>query len=113
MRISDWSSDVCSSDVSIAPDFSAPQVALARETAMLPQPARRALAKGLRVWLEARLEPLTPLRMLAQAAPDSQVGSHARARLHTLLAGHGLVSREPPWPLRRARGMHRVCREGC
>lgn len=80
--------------VSIPPDFSEPQIAMARETGMLAEPARGTLEQGLRAWLEARIEPLAPLRILAQATRDSQVESQARALLHTLVAGHGVVSRE-------------------
>lgn len=89
----EWESRPIAS-VSIPPDFSVPQIAMARETAILAEPARTALEQGLRAWLEARLEPLAPLRILAQATRDSQVESQARALLHTLVAGHGVVSRE-------------------
>lgn len=80
--------------VSMPPDFSAPQLTMARETAMLTEPARTALEQGLKAWLAARLEPLAPLCELARAARDPQVGSQARALLHTLVAAHGMVSRE-------------------
>ena len=75
-------------------DFGTPRLMLAREITMLPDAPRGRLEEGLQTWLSAKLEPLEPLRKLAEAARDPQAGSEARALLHTLIAGHGVVSRE-------------------
>ena len=88
-----WDSRALAS-VTMPPDYSAPQLAMARETGMLAEPGRRALEQGLKAWLATRLEPLAPLRELARAARDPQVGSEARALLHRLISGHGMISRE-------------------
>jgi ATP-dependent RNA helicase SUPV3L1/SUV3 len=75
-------------------DFAAPRLEFAREITMLAETSRQALESGLGKWLESQLEPLTPMRKLAEAARDPEVGSEARALLHTLIAGCGIVSRE-------------------
>ena len=75
-------------------DFGTSRLTLAREITMLPDAPRGRLEEGLQTWLSAKLEPLEPLRKLAEAARDPQAGSEARALLHTLIAGHGVVSRE-------------------
>ncbi len=81
-------------NVDMPDDFGTPRLTLAREIAMLPDASRKQLEQGLLAWLEAKLEPLEPLRKLALAARDPGAGSEARALLHTLIAGHGAVSRE-------------------
>ncbi|MEQ8772103.1 MAG: helicase, partial [Erythrobacter sp.] len=75
-------------------DFSAARLEFAREVTMLPDAARVRLEEGLGAWLAARLEPLAPLRKLAQAARDPEAGSQARALLITLIEAGGVVSRE-------------------
>ncbi|WP_083440245.1 helicase-related protein [Altererythrobacter epoxidivorans] len=75
-------------------DFAKPRLVLAREVSILPEAPRKALEAGLLAWLEAKIEPLAPLRQLAEAARDPSAGSEARALLHTLIDGHGVVSRE-------------------
>jgi len=75
-------------------DFSAVRLVLAREITLLPEAPRKRLEEGLHAWLTAKLQPLEPLRKLAEAARDPAAGSEARALLHTLIAGHGVVSRE-------------------
>jgi len=67
---------------------------LAREVTLLPEASRGLLEQGLTAWLTAKLEPLEPLTKLAAAARDPEATSEARALLHTLIAGHGVVSRE-------------------
>jgi len=80
--------------VELLVDFGAPRIVLARELSALPEAARKRLEAGLLAWLGERLEPLEPLRTLAEATRDPAAGSEARALLHTLIAGHGVVSRE-------------------
>ena len=75
-------------------DFGAPRLSLAREISMLPDGPRAKLEEGLTTWLTAQLEPLAPLRKLAEAAQDPNAGSQARALLITLIDAHGVVSRE-------------------
>lgn len=75
-------------------DFAAARLTLARDISVLPDAPRSKLEEGLLAWLTARLEPLEPLRKLAEAARDPEAGSEARALLHTLIAGHGVVTRD-------------------
>ncbi|MEO0462603.1 MAG: helicase-related protein [Pseudomonadota bacterium] len=75
-------------------DFSAARLTLAREITMLADGPRAELEAGLSAWLEKQLEPLAPLRALAEAARDPQAGSQARALLITLIDARGVVSRE-------------------
>ena len=80
--------------ITIPDDFGAPRLQLAREISMLADAPRQALENGLSKWLEGQLEPLAPMRKLAEAARDPEVGSEARALIHTLVASGGMVSRE-------------------
>ena len=80
--------------ITMPPDFAAPRLDFAREVTMLPDAARARLEGGLSAWLAARLEPLAPLRKLAEAARDPAAGSQARALLITLIEAGGVVSRE-------------------
>lgn len=80
--------------VEMPEDFSDGRITLARELTMLPEGPRFRLEAGLKTWLAAKLEPLEPLRKLAAAARDPEAGSEARALIHTLIDGHGVVSRE-------------------
>lgn len=75
-------------------DFGVPRLVLVRELSVLPEPSRKRLESGLLTWLAEKLEPLEPLRKLTEATRDPQAGSEARALLHTLIAGHGVVGRE-------------------
>ncbi|MFL0355191.1 helicase-related protein [Erythrobacter sp. GH1-10] len=75
-------------------DFAAPRLTLAREITMMPDQARAKLESGLLEWLQAKLEPLAPLRKLAEAARDPEAGSEARALLITLIEARGVVARE-------------------
>ncbi|MEE4201196.1 helicase-related protein [Erythrobacter sp.] len=75
-------------------DFGDPRLTFPREIAALPEAARAKLEAGLAAWLRARLEPLAPLRKLAEAARDPKAGSEARALLITLVDARGVVSRE-------------------
>jgi ATP-dependent RNA helicase SUPV3L1/SUV3 len=52
------------------------------------------LEAGLAAWLDKQLEPLEPLRKLAEAARDPEAGSQARALLITLIDARGVISRE-------------------
>jgi ATP-dependent RNA helicase SUPV3L1/SUV3 len=81
-------------DIVMPDDFASPRLEIAREILMLPDAPRQALEAGLHSWLTTQLEPLSPIKKLAEAARDPEVGSEARALLHTLIAGCGMVSRE-------------------
>lgn len=75
-------------------DLAQPRLALCRDVSLLQEGARESLERGLEQWLLAQLEPLAPLQKLAQAARDPEAGSQARALLHLLVDGRGIVSRE-------------------
>ena len=75
-------------------DFGEARLEFAREVTMLPDAVRAKLEEGLSAWLAAQLEPLAPLRKLAEAARDPGAGSEARALLITLIEAGGVVSRE-------------------
>ncbi|MEM7702422.1 MAG: helicase-related protein [Pseudomonadota bacterium] len=81
-------------DITMPDDFGTPRLTLAREISMLPEGPRAKLEEGLTAWLIAKLEPLAPLRKLAEAAQDPQAGSQARALLITLIDARGVISRE-------------------
>ncbi|MEM6827603.1 MAG: helicase-related protein, partial [Pseudomonadota bacterium] len=81
-------------DIAMPDDFGVPRLTLAREISMLPDGPRAKLEEGLTAWLTAQLEPLAPLRKLAEAAQDPNAGSQARALLITLIDARGVVSRE-------------------
>jgi ATP-dependent RNA helicase SUPV3L1/SUV3 len=77
-----------------AGNFGTPRLALTRDLALLPEASRASLEAGLATWLDAQLEPLAPLRKLAEAARDPEAGSQARALLITLIDARGVISRE-------------------
>ena len=81
-------------EIIVSDDFAKPRMDLAREMNVLAEAPRLALEAGLSNWLDKQLEPLGPMRKLAEAARDPEVGSEARALIHTLIAGCGMVSRE-------------------
>ncbi|MDY7098839.1 MAG: helicase-related protein [Pseudomonadota bacterium] len=81
-------------EITMPDDFGTPRLALTREVSLLPEAPRAKLEAGLTDWLVARLEPLAPLRKLAEAARDPEAGSEARALLITLIDARGVVSRE-------------------
>nr|WP_298932160.1 helicase-related protein [uncultured Erythrobacter sp.] len=81
-------------DIAMPDDFSAARLTLSRDIALLAEPARGKLEAGLSDWLTAKLEPLAPLRKLAEAARNPEAGSQARALLITLIDARGVVSRE-------------------
>ncbi|MCK0129766.1 helicase-related protein [Erythrobacter sp. F6033] len=81
-------------DITMPDDFSAARLTLSRDIALLAEPARGKLEAGLTEWLGAKLEPLAPLRKLAEAARNPEAGSQARALLITLIDARGVVSRE-------------------
>src|SRR3546814_9701638 len=92
MRISDWSSDVCSSDLGSRPgvawrghrvarlvrgrDMLSPKVEIDRSLDTLPPDTRKAVAGRLHGWLasetEQRLKPLA--RLVALAGDKAQIG---------------------------------------
>lgn len=77
-----------------AGNFGTPRLALTRDLALLSEAARATLEAGLGAWLEQQLEPLEPLRKLAEAARDPAAGSQARALVITLIEARGVISRE-------------------
>jgi ATP-dependent RNA helicase SUPV3L1/SUV3 len=77
-----------------AGNFGTPRLALTRDLALLPETARAKLEAELAAWLDAQLEPLAPLRKLAEAARDPEAGSQARALVITLIEARGVISRE-------------------
>ena len=81
-------------DIAMPDDFGTPRLTFSRDIAMLGEPARSKLEAGLIEWLGAKLEPLAPLRKLAEAARDPEAGSEARALLITLIDARGVVTRE-------------------
>ncbi|MEP3052115.1 MAG: helicase-related protein [Erythrobacter sp.] len=80
--------------ISLSDDFATPRLSLVQEISSLPETSRAAFEAGLSEWLTKQLEPLEPLRKLASAARDPQAGSEARALLHSLIDGAGVVVRE-------------------
>jgi len=74
--------------------FGAPKLALTRDLALLTEATRAHLEAGLAAWLDTQLEPLEPLRKLAEAARDPEAGSQARALVITLIEARGVISRE-------------------
>jgi ATP-dependent RNA helicase SUPV3L1/SUV3 len=74
--------------------FGTPRLTLTRDLALLPETARANFEAGLAAWLEKQLEPLEPLRKLAEAARDPEAGSQARALVITLIEARGVISRE-------------------
>lgn len=81
-------------EIAMPDDFGTPQITLTRDAALLAEPARGKLQAGLAEWLAARLEPLAPMRKLAEAARDPAAGSEARALLIILIDARGVVTRE-------------------
>lgn len=77
-----------------AGNFGTPRLALTRDLVLLPDTAKAALEAGLAAWLDKQLEPLEPLRKLAEAARDPEAGSQARALVITLIEARGVISRE-------------------
>lgn len=80
--------------IEMSDDFASPRISLVRELGGLPAAPRQQLETALGRWLEQKLEPLEPLRALAAAACDPEAGSEARALLHAVIAGHGVVTRD-------------------
>jgi ATP-dependent RNA helicase SUPV3L1/SUV3 len=81
-------------NIELSDDFATARIEFVRELCALPEAERKAFEGSLQQWLDTQLEPLEPLRKLAAAARDPEAGSEARALLHTVIAGHGVVSRE-------------------
>jgi ATP-dependent RNA helicase SUPV3L1/SUV3 len=75
-------------------NFGTPRLTLTRDVALLPDTAKASLEAGLATWLDKQLEPLDPLRKLAEAARDPEAGSQARALIITLIEARGVISRE-------------------
>lgn len=81
-------------NIELSDDFATARIEFVRELCALPEAERKAFEGSLQQWLDTQLEPLEPLRKLAAVARDPEAGSEARALLHTVIAGHGVVSRE-------------------
>ncbi|NBB25283.1 helicase [Porphyrobacter sp. SLTP] len=77
-----------------AGNFGTPKLTLTRDLVLVPEGARAKLEAGLAQWLDKQLEPLEPLRKLAEAARDPEAGSQARALVITLIEARGVISRE-------------------
>ncbi len=77
-----------------AGNFGTPKLALTRDLVLLTEAAKAKLEAGLAAWLDKQLEPLEPLRKLAEAARDPNAGSQARALVITLIEARGVISRE-------------------
>ena len=77
-----------------AGNFGTPRLALTRDLALLTEASRAGLEVGLAAWLDTQLEPLEPMRKLAEAARDPEAGSQARALIITLIEARGVISRE-------------------
>jgi ATP-dependent RNA helicase SUPV3L1/SUV3 len=77
-----------------AGNFGTPRLTLTRDLALLTEASRATLEAGLAAWLDKQLEPLEPLRKLAEAARDPAAGSQARALIITLIEARGVISRE-------------------
>lgn len=75
-------------------NFGTPRLTLTRDLTLLPDTAKANLEAGLAAWLDQQLEPLEPLRKLAEAARDPGAGSQARALVITLIEARGVISRE-------------------
>jgi ATP-dependent RNA helicase SUPV3L1/SUV3 len=80
--------------VQVSDDFASATLQMSRDLALLPDASVAQLQKGLSEWLTAKLSALEPMAKLAAASKDPEAGSEARALLHTLIAGHGIVARE-------------------
>ncbi|MBI1403926.1 MAG: helicase [Porphyrobacter sp.] len=74
--------------------FGEPRLTLTRDLALLPDTAKAKLEEGLAGWLDKQLEPLAPLKKLAEAARDPEAGSQARALVITLIEARGVIGRE-------------------
>jgi len=74
--------------------FGAPRLTLTRDLALLPDAAKAKLEAGLSAWLDTQLEPLAPLRKLAEAARDPEAGTEARALVIALIEARGVLTRE-------------------
>ena len=74
--------------------FGAPRLTLTRDLALLTEESRAGLEAGLAAWLDKQIEPLAPLKKLADAARDPEAGSQARALIITLIEARGVISRE-------------------
>ena len=81
-------------EIEFPDDFASQRLKLSRDVAMLADGPRGDLERGLSDWIAKLLEPLAPLRKLAEAARDPEAGSEARALLITLIDARGVVSRE-------------------
>lgn len=80
--------------IAMPEDFAEPRLEFSREVSALPDSSKASLEEGLKAWLTAQLEPLAPLRKLAEAAQDPEAGSQARALLVTLIDARGVIGRE-------------------
>lgn len=80
--------------VEVQHDLLKPRLQPHRGLALVPEDAKSALMAALGQWLEVRMEPLAPLRKLAEAAKDFAAGSELRALLVALSERGGTVPRD-------------------
>ncbi len=70
-----------------------PQIVAERTLDALPAPARKELIAAIEGWLQARLQPLAPLRQLEDASRSADSGPELRAVLIALVENGGMVER--------------------
>lgn len=70
-----------------------PQLQPERALDALPAPVRKDLLAGIEAWLTALLQPLEPLRRLADASRSTEAGPELRAILITLVEAGGMIER--------------------
>jgi len=71
-----------------------PQLVADRALDTLPANVRKPLIAALEGWVEARLEPLVPLRKLEEASRSAEGGPALRALLIALVDAGGMLTRE-------------------
>lgn len=81
-------------DIVLSDDFSSAKIEFSKEIQVMPSLAQKDFRCALDEWLEDQLIPLEPLRKLSAGARDPNIPSEARALLHALIAGHGIIGRE-------------------
>ncbi len=70
-----------------------PQLQAERVLDMVPAPARKELLAAVEEWLEHKLQPLEPLRRIAEASRSTEAGPELRALLIQLVDAGGMVAR--------------------
>ena len=89
-----WRGDDLVARLSSGKTKSRPVVTLDKALAQLPDGDRAKLQTELENWLEAKLEPLEPLRKLEEAVQDAALSSELRAVLVGVVEGNGYAVRD-------------------